>query len=137
MRGKQGNSNFFNQKARGVGSAGGFGQQENFVVGAENHNKQPPPEPFRNKGTALVNGNTVSEQHQSMSKSLIAAYKRAKQSGIFIFQSQSCTVFPSELANFADMTIPGENWWDGYDLTKVDVSNNLIQSIPEISQGKR
>jgi hypothetical protein len=35
------------------------------------------------------------------------------------------------LANFADMTIPGENWWDGYDLTKVDVSNNLIQSIPE------
>ena len=29
------------------------------------------------------------------------------------------------------MTIPGENWWDGYDLTKVDVSNNEIPSIPE------
>jgi hypothetical protein len=33
-------------------------------------------------------------------------------------------VFPSDLANFEDMQIPGENWWDGYDLTKVDVSNN-------------
>lgn len=29
------------------------------------------------------------------------------------------------------MIIPGENWWDGYDLTKVDVSNNEIPAIPE------
>jgi hypothetical protein len=29
------------------------------------------------------------------------------------------------------MQIPGENWWDGYDLTKVDLSNNLITEIPE------
>ena len=29
------------------------------------------------------------------------------------------------------MTIPGENWWDGYDLTKIDVSNNEISEIPE------
>ena len=33
------------------------------------------------------------------------------------------------------MTIPGENWWDGYDLTKIDLSNNEIPDIPdEISQ---
>jgi hypothetical protein len=29
------------------------------------------------------------------------------------------------------MIIPGENWWDGYDLIKVDISNNLIPEIPE------
>ena len=33
------------------------------------------------------------------------------------------------------MTIPGESWWDGYDLTKIDLSNNEIPVIPdEISQ---
>ena len=66
-----------------------------------------------------------------MSKGLIAAYSRAKQSGSFIFQMQGATQFPAELQNFADMVIPGENWWDGYDLTKVDVSNNEIPFIPE------
>ena len=66
-----------------------------------------------------------------MSKSLISAYSRAKQSGNFIFQSQGATVFPPDLPNFQDMTIPGENWWDGYDLVKVDLSNNLIDTIPE------
>jgi len=66
-----------------------------------------------------------------VSKSLIAAYKRAKQSGTFVCQSHNLKVFPSELPNFADMTIPGENWWDGYDLTKIDLTNNEIPSIPE------
>jgi len=66
-----------------------------------------------------------------MSKSLISAYSRAKQSGQFIYQSQKATQFPADLPNFADMTIPGENWWDGNDLIKVDLSNNLISDIPE------
>ena len=66
-----------------------------------------------------------------MSKGLIAAYSRAKQSGTFVYQSQGATVFPQDLPNFADMQIPGENWWDGYDLTKVDLSNNLIPEIPD------
>ena len=65
-----------------------------------------------------------------ISKSLIAAYKRAKSSGTFVCQSHNLKVFPAELANFAEMAIPGENWWDGYDLTKVDVSNNEIPDVP-------
>jgi len=46
---------------------------------------------------------------------------------------QSCglTAFPAELPNFAEFTIPGENWWDGNDLTKIDVSNNEIPEVPE------
>ena len=65
-----------------------------------------------------------------MSKALIAAYKRAKQSGTFICVSQKLIQFPADLPNFTEMTIPGENWWDGYDLTKVDLSNNDIPEIP-------
>lgn len=118
------NPNFFGGKP-----GGGFGGQENFVVGAENY--KPPPAGFQSRGTAKVpDPKAVSAQAEGQSKSLIAAYKRAKQSGTFICVSHNLKQFPSELANFADMTIPGENWWDGYDLTKVDVSNNEIAEVP-------
>lgn len=32
---------------------------------------------------------------------------------------------PKELCNFAEIDL-GENFWEGYDLTKVDLSNNAI-----------
>ena len=62
---------------------------------------------------------------------MITQYKRAKQSGAFIMQSHGLKVFPAELCNFIEYCIPGENWWDGSELTKIDVSNNEIPEIPE------
>jgi hypothetical protein len=38
-------------------------------------------------------------------------------------------VFPSEIINFQDLNLI-DNWWDGYDLNKIDLSNNLIEEIP-------
>jgi hypothetical protein len=39
--------------------------------------------------------------------------------------------FPKELPDFLNFTIEGENWWDGNELIRIDVSGNLIQSVPE------
>ena len=32
--------------------------------------------------------------------------------------------------NFQNISM-GEGWWEGCDLTKIDLSNNIIDSIPE------
>lgn len=123
---KKVNPNFVKANA---GGGGGWGNTDNFVVGAENY--KPPPKGFYNRKDAMMNGNTQDPKQEVISKSLIAAYKRAKQSGTFNCPSHNLKVFPKELANFAEMTIPGENWWDGNDLRKIDVSNNEIEEVPE------
>ena len=40
------------------------------------------------------------------------------------------TTFPSEIVTFEKLQLI-ENWWEAYDLQKVDLSNNEIESIPE------
>ena len=54
-------------------------------------------------------------------KSLEAALKRAKQNGTLSLQARGLKVFPMEIVNFQDLNL-GENWWDGFDLNKVDLS---------------
>jgi len=44
--------------------------------------------------------------------------------------NQEMEQFPKELIDFVNFKIEGENWWDGQQLTRIDVSLNLIQSIP-------
>ena len=75
-------------------------------------------------GAGVGSGGVISE------KGLINAFKRAKQSGSFIVQNQGLTKFPEELCEFATYQIPDENWWDGQDLTRIDVSLNKIEEIP-------
>lgn len=70
-------------------------------------------------------GGTISE------KGLINAFKRAKQSGIFIVQNQNLTKYPPELCDFINYTAPGDDWWGGNDLVRVDVSQNKITDVPE------
>ena len=45
-------------------------------------------------------------------------------------QSKGLTSFPMEICNFHELKLI-ENFWEAYDLTKVDLSNNEIDSIPE------
>ena len=45
-------------------------------------------------------------------------------------QSKGLTSFPMEICNFHELKLI-ENFWEAYDLTKVDLSNNEIESIPE------
>ena len=45
-------------------------------------------------------------------------------------QSKGLTSFPMEICNFHELKLI-ENFWEAYALTKVDLSNNEIDSIPE------
>ena len=45
-------------------------------------------------------------------------------------QSKGLTSFPMEICNFHELKLI-ENFWEAYDLTKVDLSNNEIENIPE------
>jgi Leucine-rich repeat (LRR) protein len=38
--------------------------------------------------------------------------------------------FPKEILNIQNLDL-GVNWFEGYELTKLDLSNNMIESIPE------
>ncbi|CDW80826.1 leucine-rich repeat-containing protein 40-like [Stylonychia lemnae] len=61
---------------------------------------------------------------------LEGALKRAKQSGTLIIADRQLKAFPGEILNFQELQI-GDNWWEGFDLQKIDLSNNEITSIPE------
>ena len=45
-------------------------------------------------------------------------------------QSKGLITFPMEICNFHELKLI-ENFWEAYDLTKLDLSNNEIPSIPE------
>mmetsp|Transcript_13221 Transcript_13221/g.18139 ORF Transcript_13221/g.18139 Transcript_13221/m.18139 type:complete len:136 (+) Transcript_13221:146-553(+) len=64
-------------------------------------------------------------------KALQNALMRAKQTGTLSLQSRGLKVFPKELLNFQDLAMENVNWWDGFDLGKVDLSNNEIEVIPD------
>lgn len=55
---------------------------------------------------------------------------KAKQTGVLIVQNRQLKLFPQEILRFQDLQVI-ENWWDGCELTKVDLSNNEIGDIPE------
>ena len=40
------------------------------------------------------------------------------------------TEFPKDLCDFVNYTIPDEKWWDGHELTRVDLSMNKIEYLP-------
>lgn len=110
------NSAFFNQLSKGEG------EEDGVVVSARGK-----------KGGDVVDvmaGFDGSTGGKISEKGLINAFKRAKQSGSFIVTNQEMEQFPKELIDFVNFKIEGENWWDGQQLTRIDVSLNLIQTIP-------
>lgn len=70
------------------------------------------------------NGGSISE------KGLAAAFKRAKTSGNFAVQNAGLKEVPADLCTFDAYKVPDENWWDSHELVKVDLSNNVLESIP-------
>lgn len=98
----------------------------NFVVGGgEDDVIAVPAGGAGGAGVVAGGGGTITE------KGLIAAFKRAKNSGVFIVQNQNMTKYPVELCDWVNFTIEGDNWWDGSELIRVDVSVNKLESIPE------
>ena len=45
-------------------------------------------------------------------------------------QGRELTTFPAEIINFQELKLI-ENWWEAYQLSKMDLSNNQIPEIPE------
>ena len=45
-------------------------------------------------------------------------------------QSKGLQTFPMEVCNLHELKLI-DNFWEAYELTKVDMSNNEIDSIPE------
>ena len=56
--------------------------------------------------------------------------KRAQQTGTLNLQSKGLQAFPADLCNFSELRLI-DNFWEAYDLNKIDLSNNEIESIPE------
>ena len=77
-----------------------------------------------------MNAQAANAQSQSQSNQVEQALKRAKQSGTLSLQGRSLKVFPADICRFQELNLT-ENWWDSFELTKIDISNNEIESIPE------
>ncbi|CAI2384285.1 unnamed protein product [Moneuplotes crassus] len=58
-----------------------------------------------------------------------AALKRAKTTGSLNLQGRGLSVFPEDICKFSDLRLL-DNWWESYELTKLDMANNSIASIP-------
>lgn len=76
------------------------------------------------EAAARDNGGSISE------KGMAAAFKRAKTSGNFAVRNAGLKEVPADLCTFDAYKVPDENWWDSHELAKVDLSNNLLTSIP-------
>lgn len=63
-------------------------------------------------------------------KAVLAALKRAKQTGALTLMNLELDRVPAELENFAELTIDGVEWWSHAQLQKLDFSNNNITQIP-------
>ncbi len=55
---------------------------------------------------------------------------RAKQTGNLTICDRGIKNFPEEILKFEDLQVI-ENWWEGMPLTKIDMSNNEIPSVPD------
>ena len=63
-------------------------------------------------------------------KAMEAALKRAKETGNLNLQGRQLKVFPKEIITFSELQVT-EKFWESWDLVKIDLSNNQIESIPE------
>ena len=60
---------------------------------------------------------------------ITSALGKAKQTGSLNIQGRGLVVFPQDICKFSDLRL-GESWWDCFELSKIDMSNNLIEEIP-------
>ena len=63
-------------------------------------------------------------------KSLLAAIKRALQTGGFQLIGQELTAFPIEVCRIDTLVFDDQNWWDCNPITKMDLSNNSTSELP-------
>ena len=52
------------------------------------------------------------------------------QTGTLSLNGRSLKAFPAEILNLQNLNLI-DNWWDGNELTKIDLSNNQIETIPD------
>mmetsp|Transcript_62291 Transcript_62291/g.148712 ORF Transcript_62291/g.148712 Transcript_62291/m.148712 type:complete len:745 (+) Transcript_62291:101-2335(+) len=62
---------------------------------------------------------------------LLAALRRAAETAQLNLADRGLEVLPEEVCNFAELQIEGCNWWEQCSITKLDVSNNSLTSLPK------
>ena len=129
MRKGKANSNFF--KNAGGNEFGGGGGAE-IVIAAPKHNPNIDyaAQASQNQAAAARGGGGAGPSGPASQKAIDACLKRAQQTGTLNMQSKGLQTFPMEVCNLHELKLI-DNFWEAYELTKVDMSNNEIDSIPE------
>ena len=129
MRKGKANSNFF--KNAGGNEFGGGGGAE-IVIAAPKHNPNIDyaAQASQNQAAAARRGGGAVSSGPASQKAIDACLKRAQQTGTLNMQSKGLQTFPMEVCNLHELKLI-DNFWEAYELTKVDMSNNEIDSIPE------
>ena len=66
-----------------------------------------------------------------VNKTLSNAIKKSWQTGAFVLNNQSLKEFPLELCSLDEINLDGEVWWNKCPLIKIDLTANLIPTIPQ------
>ena len=130
MRKGKANSNFF--KNAGGNEFGGGGGAE-IVIAAPKHNPNIDYAAQASQNQAVAargGGGGAGPSGPASQKAIDACLKRAQQTGTLNMQSKGLQTFPVEVCNLHELKLI-DNFWEAYELTKVDMSNNEIDSIPE------
>eukprot|EP00353_Schmidingerella_taraikaensis_P008550 CAMPEP_0185575716 /NCGR_PEP_ID=MMETSP0434-20130131/6828_1 /TAXON_ID=626734 ORGANISM="Favella taraikaensis, Strain Fe Narragansett Bay" /NCGR_SAMPLE_ID=MMETSP0434 /ASSEMBLY_ACC=CAM_ASM_000379 /LENGTH=204 /DNA_ID=CAMNT_0028192665 /DNA_START=63 /DNA_END=678 /DNA_ORIENTATION=+ len=98
------------------------------MIAAPKHNPNIDYAAQANNNMAAGKSNVP--QGPASQKAIEAALKRAQQTGNLNLQGKGLKAFPSDICNFNELRLI-DNFWEAYDLQKVDLSNNEIESIPE------
>lgn len=64
-------------------------------------------------------------------KAVIGSLKRARRNGQLNLIGLDLREFPREISKFSELVFEDNNWWELVPLSRLDLSNNAITSIPE------
>jgi len=79
----------------------------------------------------IVVGGPPARAGGGTTKFMEVALKKAKETGMLNLSGRQIKAFPPEVLKFNDLEGIIENWWEGNDITKLDLSNNEIPDVPE------
>ncbi len=75
-------------------------------------------------------GPPAAASSKSVKAALLSALKRARATGRLQLSQASLSSVPPELFSLTDTLEAGENWWECFEISSVDVSMNEITALP-------
>jgi len=123
MRRGKANANFF--------KGGANDPSGDIIIAAPNRNPivDNAAAADRKRGAGAT-GNEGGVSGPATQRAIEAALKRAQQSGTLSLQGKGLKTFPMDICKFNELRLI-ENFWEAYDLVKLDLSNNEIEAVPD------